>query len=101
MPARGWLRSAFNCGGAVVAEPDYFIARAAAGRAAVTIAHEKGAEASADMIRGAWAGFLLASAELDGWDAVMRHVQELASAARVPACIQKPKLSVVQGGKVA
>lgn len=66
----------------------------------MTIAHENGAEASADMIRGAWAGFLLASAELDGWNAVMRHVRELASASRVPAKVSKPELRSVQGGKL-
>lgn len=76
----------------------YFKAKNAAGRAAISLADEHGADAAV-LIRGAAAGFIEAAAMFDGWDALLAHIHQLAAAHRVPAEVSKPGLKIVQGGK--
>lgn len=76
-------------------------ARAAAGRAAVALMDEHGQEAGADTLLGLMTGFLLACSEVVGWDETLHVVNQFAIAGRVPAVVEKPKLVVVHGEKVA
>lgn len=79
----------------------YFLARTTAGRTAVIIVDEHGAEIGTDMLRGMLGGFLLACSEVIGWDATLHEVNELARASRIPAEPQPPRLSIVRGEQVA
>lgn len=79
----------------------YFEARAAFGRAAIVLADENGNDIATETIRGGTHGFVLALADLIGWDRTLREINEIAVAARSPAEIEKPKLSVIKGGRAA
>lgn len=76
---------------------DNLKARTTAGRAAVVIVHEHTREVGADILRGMMSGFLMACAEVNGWDDTLHIVNELARASRVPASVEKPKLQIVKG----
>lgn len=77
----------------------YFQARTVAGRVAVVTADENTAEVAADLVCGLSHGFICASAEMIGWDRVLREINELAAAARAPAEKSKPMLRVVNKGR--
>lgn len=76
---------------------DYFGARAAAGRAALSIADDHSRQDAAEIVRGAMHGFLLACTQFDGWDRLLHDVNQLAAEARVPSVSEKPSLRVVKG----
>lgn len=84
-----------------MAEDHIWKARCTAGRAAVVIANDYERDTARDLTRGLLMGFLQACAQYDGWDSTLAFVNQLATASRVPAEVSSPKLSVVQGGKVA
>jgi hypothetical protein len=80
-------------------DAEYYKARAAACRVAVHLADDHGEAIAAEVIRGAMAGFLLSAAHFDGWDALLAHVNQLATADRVPAVQEKFSPRVVRGGR--
>lgn len=82
-----------------MAHEEYYQMRAQAGRRAIEWEDEHNSAIVAEKVLGAMAGFLLESARYYDWDAVLRHVNQLATAARVPAEAEKVSLRVLQGGR--
>lgn len=60
-----------------MAEEHHFIARTTAGRAALVVCDEQPRDVAADMLRGFVAGFVLAAAEVNGWDDTFRFINEI------------------------
>lgn len=84
-------------GAAAMAIEDNLIARTTAGRAAVVIVAEHSREVGADMLRGMLSGFLMACAEVNGWDDTLHIVNELARTSRAPLKSGPPTLQIVKG----
>lgn len=84
-----------------MAKDFYHEARAAFGRAALIIDDHHGHEIASDTIRGVAHAAILALGDIIGWDRTLREINEVAAAARSPAEIEKPKLSVIKGGRAA
>lgn len=74
----------------------HFKARAVAGRAALVIVSEHDHDTSTDMLRGMVTGFLLALAEVSGWDSALAEVNRIARESRAPVNAGKPKLEIVR-----
>ena len=74
---------------------NYFKARAAAGRAAVVVANDHPHDVAVETISGLAGGFVLALAEMQGWDMTLAYIFELARSARPPVEPQTPKLHIV------
>lgn len=91
--------SASPARGSAMSESHFWIARSAAARAAVIVAENNDRETAHDTTKGLLTGFLLAFVKYDEWDQTLAYINQLAIASRVPAEVEKPKLSVIQGGK--